>query len=134
MTTRSLLAALARYQPIRAALLWLPAAIFAILLLSGIAVLAAQRSAAPPEPIIITDAALPSTTDAPTRVDLNHATRAELEALPAIGATTAQRIIERRAAAPFRSLRELVDAGILTERRLAEIAPFVALGLREPPS
>ena len=133
MTRTSLLAALSRYQPIRAALLWLPATIFALLLISGIAVLAAQRSGAPPEPIISSAAALPTISDAPTRVDLNHATLAELEALPAIGATTAQRIIERRADAPFRSLRELVDAGILTERRLAEIAPFVALGLRGPP-
>lgn len=133
MTTKSLLAALSGYQPFRAALRWLPAAIFAVLLLSGLAVLAAQRSAAPPAPIIIEAAAQPATTHAPTRIDLNHATRAELEALPGIGAVSAQRIIEQRAAAPITSLQQLAADGILTERQLAQIAPQIMLGVREPP-
>ena len=133
MTTKSLLAALSGYQPFRSALRWLPATIFGVLLLSGLAVLAAQRSAAPPAPIIIEAAAQPATTDAPTRIDLNHATRAELEALPAIGAAGAQRIIERRAAAPITSLQQLAADGTLTARQLAQIAPQIVLGVREPP-
>ena len=112
---------------------WLPAAIFAFLLLCGLIVLAVSRSGAPPPPTITQPSPLPSELSAPTRVDLNYATQAELEALPAVGATTAQAIIERRANAPIGSLRELLNAAILSERQLAAIAPLVTLTIREPP-
>lgn len=114
---------------------WTPAVAFGILLVCGLALLAISRSGTPPEPIIEQRslAAMPAEADAPTRVDLNYATRAELQALPGIGAATADAIIARRAAAPIGSLHELVDAQILSERQRDAIADLVALSLREPP-
>ena len=117
----------------RPPLIWLPAAVFAVLLLCGLGVLAAARSGAPPEPIIThsaSRAALPAAADAPTRVDLNYAARAELEALPAIGPAAAAAIIERRAIAPIGSLRELVELGILRASQLPALADLVMLSVR----
>ena len=115
---------------------WGPAGLFGALLIAGLAMLAITRGETAPEPII---APSPSLSDfaaevgAPTRVDLNYAARAEIEALPTIGETTAKAIIERRSTAPIVSLRELHSAGILTERQLAAIAGLVTLSLRETP-
>ena len=109
---------------------------FGALLIAGLAMLAITRGGSAPEPII---APAPSLDDfaaevgAPTRVDLNYAARAEIEALPTIGATTAAAIIERRSGAPIVSMRELRNAGILTERQLGAIADLVTLSLRETP-
>ena len=117
-------------------LTWAPAGLFGALLIAGLAVLAIMRGGTAPEPII---APSPSLSDfaaevgAPTRVDLNYAARTEIGALPTIGETTAAAIIERRSAAPISSLRELRNAGILTERQLAAIADLVTLSLRETP-
>lgn len=114
---------------------WTPAVVFGILLVCGLALLASSRSGTPPEPIIaqLSLTAMPAEADAPTRVDLNYATRAELQALPRIGAATADAIIARRAVAPISSLHELVAAQILSERQRDAVAELVALSLREPP-
>lgn len=120
----------------RALMPWGPAALFGALLVAGLAMLAITRGGSAPEPIIAPTPSLDgfaAEVGAPTRVDLNYAARAEIEALPTIGATTAAAIIERRSAAPIVSLRELRNAGILTERQLAAIADLVTLSLRETP-
>ena len=120
----------------RALLPWGPAALFGALLVAGLAMLAITRGASAPEPIIAPAPSLDgfaAEVGAPTRVDLNYAARAEIEALPTIGETTAEAIIERRSAAPIISLRELRNAGVLTERQLAAIADLVTLSLRETP-
>lgn len=63
------------------------------------------------------------------RIDLNHASRAELEALPGIGETRAQAAIEARAVQPFASLEDLVQRGVwpvsVAERvrALVEVSP-----------
>jgi competence protein ComEA len=49
-----------------------------------------------------------------TRLDLNKATEAQLDALPGIGATYARRIVDSRAVdGPFKSMQELVDRRIV---------------------
>ena len=117
-------------------LTWAPAGLFGALLIAGLAMLAITRSGTAPEPIIAPSPSLSdfaAEVEAPTRVDLNYAARAEIEALPTIGETTTKAIIERRSAKPIVSLRELRNAGILTERQLAAIADLVTLSLRGTP-
>ncbi len=62
-----------------------------------------------PSPREETEAAAPSPAGA-GRVDLNRASRAELEALPGIGPRLAERIIAHRERyGPFRSAADIVD-------------------------
>lgn len=113
-------------------MIWLPALIFAAFLFVAIAVLAVGRSSGRAEPILIHGAALPAEPGATELVDLNYATRAELEALPGIGQATAAGIISRRAAAPIRSLRELVALGLLSESQRAALLTRAMLTIRPP--
>ncbi|RMF48682.1 MAG: hypothetical protein D6755_03425 [Anaerolineae bacterium] len=62
---------------------------------------------------------------APPRVNLNTATKTELIALPRIGRTLAQRIIEAR---PFGALEELAAIPGLSAAALEELRPLVTLG------
>ena len=121
---------------VRRHLIWLPSVVFAALLVAGLIALALVRLDEPPELVITHERALagfPSDPAASIRVDLNYATRAELEALPGVGRTTALAIIERREQRPIRSLSELVAVGILSDSQLAEISPLVMLSIRETP-
>ena len=115
----------------RGRLIWLPALVFGGLLIAGLMALGLARGSQPPAPLISHSAELSAQPGAPTLVDLNHATRAELEALPGIGRGTAESIIERRSRAPIRSLRELVAAGVLSEAQYEQLAPFVTLTIRQ---
>lgn len=60
-------------------------------------------------------------------LNLNHATQAELEALPGIGPVTAERIISARNEQPFASLDELVTRDVLTARQLEQITDLVTV-------
>jgi competence protein ComEA len=63
-------------------------------------------------------------------LDLNHATAAELDALPGIGPVLAARIVEhRRQHGPFRSVEELRAVPGIGPRLFARLRP----ALREPP-
>ena len=64
----------------------------------------------------------------PPRVNINTATRAELEQLPGIGPGLAARIIEHRARyGPFRRAEHLIVVRGISEHRLAELRPFISV-------
>ncbi len=71
-----------------------------------------------------TTAATPST----TLVNLNTATAADLETLPHIGPTLAERIIAyREANGPFRHIEDLKKVEGIGETRYQDIAPFITV-------
>jgi competence protein ComEA len=65
--------------------------------------------------------------EAETKIDLNHASAAELEALPGIGPATASRIVRSRDQRPFAKVDELQTRGLVTARVLADIRDLLTL-------
>lgn len=63
--------------------------------------------------------------DAQLKLDVNHATAAELEALPGIGPTIAARIVRSRGGRPFARIEELQTRGLVTARVFADIKDLV---------
>ncbi len=61
-------------------------------------------------------------------VDLNHATEAELDALPGVGPATIAKIIAARQSTPFRDIQDLRTRGIVGEAVYAKLARLVAVG------
>ncbi|MCC6426583.1 MAG: ComEA family DNA-binding protein [Phycisphaerales bacterium] len=63
------------------------------------------------------------------RLDLNSASQAELELLPGVGATTAQRIIEHRnQRGGFKTVQELDRVKGVGPRLIERIGPLVSVG------
>ena len=63
--------------------------------------------------------------DAQLKLDLNHASAVELEALPGIGPTIAARIVRSRAGHPFARIEELQTRGLVTARVFADVRDLV---------
>lgn len=63
--------------------------------------------------------------DAQLKLDVNHASAVELEALPGIGPTTAARIVRSRAGHPFARIEELQTRGLVTARVFADIRDLI---------
>lgn len=61
-------------------------------------------------------------------VNLNTATPEELEALPGIGPVTVQKLVAARAEAPFTSLEDAVDRGILDRGQLEDLQGLATAG------
>ena len=61
------------------------------------------------------------------RLDLNHASAAELQTLPGIGATTAARIVRSREAKAFAKIDELQSRGLITPRVFADLKDLVVV-------
>ena len=59
------------------------------------------------------------------KVNINHATTAELESLPGIGPSTAARIVRAREQRAFTRVEELQLRGLVTARVLADIRDLV---------
>ncbi len=59
------------------------------------------------------------------KIDINHASAAELESLPGIGPSTAARIVRAREQRAFTKVEELQTRGLVTARVLADIRDFV---------
>lgn len=59
------------------------------------------------------------------RVDLNAASLEELQRLPGVGLTLAERIAARRSAAPFDRIDDLLDVEGIGRGRLARLRPLV---------
>jgi competence protein ComEA len=67
--------------------------------------------------------------DAGAPLDLNRATAAELESLPEIGTTLAQRIVDYRTEhGPFRAIEELAKVDGISARMVEELRPLVTVG------
>ena len=63
------------------------------------------------------------------RLELNRATRAELEALPGIGAVLAERIVAWRSAnGPFVSVEQIMDVEGIGEKKFAELRDSIYVG------
>ena len=72
------------------------------------------------------DVAAQRQTNDTTLVNINTATPAELERLPGIGPSLAARIIEQRTRyGPFRRIEHLLIIPGISERRFAEMRPFI---------
>jgi competence protein ComEA len=62
-------------------------------------------------------------------IDLNTATLADLESLPGIGRSTAERIIEhRQKTGGFKKVEELMNIKGIGERTFLRLKPLVAVG------
>jgi competence protein ComEA len=61
-------------------------------------------------------------------VNINTATEAELDALAGIGPVTAGKIIESRAAAPFKTVDELRERGLLGQKAFDKIKTQLTVG------
>lgn len=59
------------------------------------------------------------------KVDINHASAAEIESLPGIGPSTAARIVRAREQRAFAKVEELQTRGLVTARVLADIRDLV---------
>ena len=64
---------------------------------------------------------------AESKVNLNVATAAELDALPGIGPATAAAIVRARATKPFKAIDELQTRGLVSPRVLADLRDLVTV-------
>jgi competence protein ComEA len=63
------------------------------------------------------------------RIDLNTASRAELQEVPGIGPALSERIVRyREDRGPFRSVGELVEVSGIGEKRVRAFAPYLRVG------
>ena len=82
------------------------------------------RRAAVPAPVSAPAPEAPG----PTRVNLNRATRAELERLPGIGPGLAARIVEHRERhGPFRRAEHLLTVRGISERRFRQLRHLISV-------
>lgn len=110
---------------------WWPATIGALILLAGLIALAATPGTAS-EPVLIyavdeRPSPIPRDPDGDRLVDLNRASRQELEALPGIGAVRAEALMTARVVAPFTSLAEIGERGIVPLSVLADLATLAGV-------
>ncbi len=74
--------------------------------------------------LVLAATPVPAAKAKPSKVDLNNATQAELEALPGVGAATAKKIIEGR---PYSKVSDLAKAGV-SSSTIDQISKLVKVG------
>ena len=75
-----------------------------------------------PETLVRELTAAEAPPEQPQKLELNRATRAELEALPGIGPVLAERIVAwREANGPFVSVEQIMDVEGIGEKKFAEL-------------
>ena len=63
------------------------------------------------------------------QIDLNRATAAELDALPGVGPSTAEKIgADREANGPFRTVEDLKRVSGIGDKKFADLADLVCVG------
>lgn len=63
------------------------------------------------------------------KVNLNRATAAELDALPGVGPSTAEKIVtDREANGPFRTVEDLKRVSGIGDKKFADLADLVCVG------
>ena len=86
------------------------ASLLAGLLLAAVAAAGAVAAPAPEESAPTAQAERPKPPDSRRLVDLNQASREQLQVLPQVGPVVAQRILDyRKAVGPFRKVEELLN-------------------------
>jgi competence protein ComEA len=98
-----------------------------VLLVLGLASLASAQTTAAPKP---QKAKASKTVAAPASpVNLNTATVAQLDALPGIGKSTAQRIVEyRQKNGSFKKIEELMNVKGVGEKSFLKLKPLITAG------
>jgi len=98
--------------------------VLALLTLAGWARLEAQeKTAAKPKAVAAVT----------TPVNINTASVAQLEALPGIGAKTAQLIVDHRQKnGPFKKVEELMNVKGIGEKSFLKLKPMVTVGSEKP--
>ena len=61
-------------------------------------------------------------------VNLNTASASDFEALPGIGPVTAQKIIAARSEAPFRTIEELRERGLVGQKTFDSLKALITVG------
>jgi competence protein ComEA len=98
-----------------------------VLLVFGLASFATAQTAAAPKPQKAKTAKTVATLAAP--VNLNTATVAQLDALPGIGKSTAQRIVEyRQKNGGFKKIEELMNVKGVGEKSFLKLKPVITVG------
>jgi competence protein ComEA len=88
-----------------------------------------------PEPPALSRGAHVASPDPSRRIDLNHATAADLEALPGIGPKLAQRVIEhRRSHGPFTKAEDLRLVKGIGHKKFDRLRPHVLVTNSRSPS
>jgi competence protein ComEA len=98
-----------------------------VLLVLGLASFATAQTTAAPKPQKAKTAKTVSTLAGP--VNLNTATVAELDALPGVGKSTAQRIVEyRQKNGSFKKIEELMNVKGVGEKSFLKLKPLITVG------
>lgn len=91
-------------------------------------IIPSANDAASPEGIVQDNSSQTTGSMAPSRININTATASQLESLPGIGTSTAQKIIsDRTQNGPFKSVEELMRVSGIGEKKLASIADLICV-------
>ena len=101
--------------------------VFTALLVLGLASVVSAQTAPAPTPQ--KGKATKTVAGITTPVNLNTASVAQLDALPGVGSSTAQRIVEyRQKNGPFKKIEELMNVKGIGEKSFLKLKPLITVG------